>query len=925
MNNKTIYLIDAYALIYRAYYAFIRSPRINSKGQNTSAIFGFVNTIIDILTKHRPDYIAVAFDSHGPTFRHELYSEYKANRDAQPEDIRASVPLIKEFLKAMNIASIACQGYEADDIIGTLAHRYANCGATVYLVTPDKDYAQLVEGNVRLLRPHTGAGIDDWGAAEVCEHWGVERTEQIIDLLGLWGDASDNIPGCPGIGEKRAKELLATFGSISSIYEHLDELKGKLKENFINNRELVELSRKLATIALDVPIDFDIENAALKEPNNTKLQTLFAELEFKNVKSRIDALFGQQKSEIGSLFDIPSQKNATTEQSLFDELTYETSKTTRHDYIIVQTDEELKALTIKLQNADKFCFDTETTSADAMNAEIVGLSFAIKEHEAYYIPFDSNYNECQRRLEYFANIFADKNIGKIGQNMKYDIIILSHYGIKVAGYLFDTMIAHFLLYPGRKHNMDYMAESLLKYSPIAIETLIGKNSAQRSMRDVALEQIKEYAAEDADITLQLHNILLEKLNEQNDIKKLFDEIEMPLMPVLANMEIDGVQFDTQAMHDYAKILRKQIADTEAHIKELAGCEFNIASPKQVGEILFDKLEIGKSVRKTRSGQYSTSEETLQKLAPDYPIVASILEYRGFLKLLNTYVEALPALINKKTKRIHTSFNQAVVVTGRLSSSNPNLQNIPIRDENGREIRKAFVASDKEHVIIAADYSQVELRLMAHFSNDNHLIEAFKHGEDIHAATAAKIFKVPINEVTKEMRRKAKTANFGIIYGISAFGLAERLYISRRESKEIIDGYFENFTGVKQYMDNCIEEAKKNGAVKTLFGRRRELEDIRSQNAVVRGVAERNAINAPIQGTAADIIKIAMINIHKALTDNNLQTKMILQVHDELVFDTPRSEVDVVCKIVKDCMENACQINVPLIAEIGIGNNWLEAH
>ncbi|MBP5365810.1 MAG: DNA polymerase I [Bacteroidales bacterium] len=927
---KTLYLVDAYALIYRAYYALLRMPRINSKGVNTSASFGFVNTFIDILNRRRPDYIVVAFDSHGPTFRHEMYDQYKANREAQPEDIRAAVPVIKEFLAAMNVQTIACPGFEADDIIGTLAQRMRGTDVAVYMVTPDKDYAQLVGDNVRMLRPHTGAGIDDWGESEVCEHWGVAKTSQIIDLLGLWGDSSDNIPGCPGVGEKRAKELLATFGSIDGIYRNINELKGKLKENLVQNREQVEMSRKLAVIVTDAPIEFNLADAALRAPDGARLQTLFAELEFRNVKNRIDALFPQSAPTLGGLFDQPAPASDASMGSLFDQSAglppqFATAQTVDHNYIVADTDDELQQLAHKMLSVSEFCFDTETTSVDTMTAEIVGLSVSFKEHEAYYVPFGTDGAESARRLTIFAPAFANGNILKIGQNLKFDINVLARYGVEVAGPMFDTMIAHFLMYPGLKHNMDSMAENLLTYSPIAIETLIGKGASQRSMRTVELQQIKEYAAEDADVTYQLYKALKPKIDADEALKKLFYDMEMPLMVVLADMERTGVKFDTQAMHNYAQVLKERISNVENHIKELAGCDFNVASPKQVGEVLFERLKIDSSVRKTRTGQYSTNEEILQKLAHNNPIVASILEYRGLVKLLNTYVEALPLLINKTTGRIHTNFNQTIVITGRLSSSNPNLQNIPIRDDDGREIRKAFIPSSHDNKILAADYSQVELRLMAHFSNDPHLTEAFINGEDIHAATAARIFNVSAAEVTKDMRRKAKTANFGIIYGISAFGLAERLDIPRKEAKDIIDGYFESFPGVRTYITECVEEVRRTGYVQTLFGRRRNLDDINSQNSVVRGVAERNAVNAPIQGTAADIIKIAMVNIFKELKDKGLKTKMILQVHDELVFDVPQDEIEIVSQIVKDKMESACALRVPLLAEIGIGDNWLEAH
>ncbi len=925
MQSTTIYLVDAYAMIYRAYYAFLRAPRVNSKGMNTSAAFGFVNTFLDMLQRRKPTHVAVAFDPRGKTFRHELYSQYKANREAQPEDISLAVPFIRRFIAAMNIPIVECDGFEADDVIGTLAHRLSTQIETVYMLTPDKDYAQLVKGNVRMLKPpHAGAASDDWGEPEVCEHFGINRPNQVIDLLGLWGDASDNIPGCPGVGEKRAKELLAAYDSIDGIYEHIDELKGKMKENFVANREQVMLSRRLATIVTDAPVNFDLATAELKEPNRQELQQLFAELEFRNIMPRIDGIFAtNQPSELGGLF---AQPGATMGELFPTEETvkYKTAADVAHTYHVASSDDELQSLAAKLEAAPRFAFDTETTSLDTINAQLVGMSFCIDAHEAYYIPFTSDRSDTVRRLNFFVNALNNSSILKIGQNMKFDIEVLAAYGVSVAAPMFDTMVAHFLLHPGRHHNMDEMAEQLLGYTPIHIEELIGKGAAQRSMADVDLETIKEYAAEDADVTLQLFEALTPKIEAKEALLKLFREIEMPLVPVLARMETNGVRIDNKAIEHYADELRERIGLSAKKIYELAGVEFNIASPKQVGEVLFERLKIDPSAKKTKSGGYATNEDTLQKLAHKHPIVEEILNYRGLVKLLGTYAEALPKLVNPTSGRIHTSYNQTVVVTGRLSSTNPNLQNIPIRTDDGRQIRKAFIGAEG-NVIVAADYSQVELRLMAHFSGDEHMLAAFRSGEDIHAATAARIYHVDLSEVSSDMRRKAKTANFGIIYGISAFGLAERLDIPRAEAKELIDGYFENFPQVKRYMDNCIQTAKQTGVSKTLFGRERALDDINSRNSVVRSVAERNAINAPIQGTAADIIKIAMIDIDRALTEERLSAKMILQVHDELVFDCPPSEVDRLCRIVKEKMERACELSVPLVAEIGVGTNWLEAH
>lgn len=913
-------------MIYRAYYAFIRSPRINTKGVNTSAAFGFVNTFIDLLQKNKPDYIAVAFDTSSPTFRHQEFTDYKANRDAQPEGISVAVPYIKEFLRAMRVPIVECAGYEADDVVGTLANRLSPEADTVFLFTPDKDYAQLVRGNIRMLKPQTGGGgAENWGVPEVCEHFGVTDPLQVIDLLGLWGDASDNIPGCPGVGEKKAKELLASYGSIDGIYDNIDSLKGKTKENFVTYRDQILLSRRLATIVTDAPVEFDIEAAKLTPPDSQALRQLFAELEFKNMMPRIDQIFNAEQpigglfADLGGLFAQPGVEVDVPAQS-----TLKTAQDTDHDYKALSTDDELKALAQRMEAADRFCFDTETTSVSTIDAAIVGLSVAFEPHTAYYIPFGPDEVENKRRLQFFASAFASTEVLKIGQNMKFDIEVLANYDIAVGGPMFDTMIAHFLLYPGRRHNMDEMAETLLQYKPIEIESLIGKGAKQKSMADVDLKEITEYAAEDADVTLQLFDVLRPQINASADMARLMNDIEMPLVSVLAKMERNGVRLDEQAIGAFAEHLRQQIGQSEAKIYEYAGTQFNIGSPKQVGEVLFEQMKIDAKAKKTKTGQYATNEETLQKLAHDNPIVAEILNYRGLIKLLNTYAEALPKLVNAKTQRIHTSYNQTVVITGRLSSSNPNLQNIPIRDDNGKEIRKTFVASEG-NVLLAADYSQVELRLMAHFSGDEHLIRAFCNGEDIHAATAAKIYGVPLSEVTSDMRRTAKTANFGIIYGISAFGLAERLDIPRREAQQIIDGYFQNFPQVREYMDRSIDEAKASGAVRTLFGRKRELEDINSRNSVVRSVAERNAINAPIQGTAADIIKIAMINIDKAMVEAGLRSKMILQVHDELVFDCPTDELDMVRSIVVSAMEGACQLSVPLVAEVGTGHNWLEAH
>ncbi|MCU4162458.1 DNA polymerase I [Carboxylicivirga caseinilyticus] len=922
-EKKDLYLLDAYALIFRAYYAFIRNPRINSKGFNTSAIFGFTNSLLEILTKENPSHIAVVFDPSGPTFRHEEYPEYKANRDATPEDIRKSVPYIKQLIEALNIPVIVKDGFEADDVIGTLSAKASQKGYKTFMVTPDKDYAQLVKDNVFMYKPRSkGGGNDIWGVDEVKENFSVNDPIQVIDILALWGDAADNIPGCPGVGEKRAKDMIQSYGSIDGIYENIEELKGKQKENMINFKDQVKLSYHLATIRLDVPIELDEKALEREKPNLNAISKLFEELEFKNLMSRINSLYGTAPVQ-GDLFGTPIQES---EEEVAEIVTsFKNINDITHHYYLVDSEMKLASLRAELSVQNRFCFDTETTSVNAMEAELVGMSFSWKEHEAYYVPVPADKEEAKILVNSFKAIFEDDNITKIAQNLKYDMLILKNNGINISGPFFDTMVAHHLLYPGMKSGMDYMAETYLSYTPISYESVVGpKGVKQKNMREIDPAIVCDYAAEDADITLQLAN-KFEKEIEESDVKELFDEIEMPLIEVLAEMEFQGVRLDDAALKDFALQLKETISGLETKIIELAGMDFNISSPKQVGEVLFEHLKIDDKAKKTKSGQYSTNEETLQKLKDKHEIIPVILEYRGLVKLLNTYVEALPKLINTSTQKIHTSYNQAIVVTGRLSSTNPNLQNIPIRDENGKEIRKAFTATDDNHQFLSADYSQVELRLMAHFSKDENLIDAFNRGEDIHAATAAKIFKVPLEDVTPDMRRKAKTANFGIIYGISAFGLAERLTIPRKEAKEIIDGYFDSFPGVKTFMDECIANARDKGYVETLHHRKRNLSDINSRNAVVRGVAERNAINAPIQGTAADIIKQAMVNIYQRFKNENIQSKMILQVHDELNFDVLKTETEKVKSIVKQEMENAVKISVPLDVDMGIGQNWLEAH
>ncbi len=872
--SKNLYLVDAFALIYRAYYAFLRSPRINSKEINTSAIYGFVNTLLHVISTRKPDYLVVAFDMHAPTFRHQMYEQYKANREAQPEDIRISMPYIRRFLEAMNILTVGVEGFEADDIIGTLAKRFSGDCDKIYMLTHDKDYAQLVGSNVYMCRPNSnGSGFEDLDEKEVCSHFGISYPEQMIDLLALWGDSSDNIPGCPGIGEKRAKELLATYGSIDGIYENIDQIKGKVRENLSENRRMVDFSKELVTIRTDVPIDINIEQAKIVKPDRTKLQELFKELEFKsNLITRIDAL-SVGEVPLGNLF---AQENTPNSAEIKD------FSTVKKTYLTVESDDDFEKLREKIHSSTRFSFVTNQ----------LGVAITVNAQEAFSMGINAT------SIEFLREIFGSDKL-KIGQNIKADILTLSKYGVQIKSPMFDTSIAHFLLYPGLKHETTNIAGQLLNYQ-------VEKPTTQ----------------EIADLTIQIYEVLTEKIDSDEQVRRLFYDVEMPLMPILAQMEIEGMRVDVDAINDYAKVLREDLENCEKHIKELAGVDFNLNSPKQVGEVLFDRLKLDENAKKTSAGQYVTNEETLQKLA-HHEIVAEILKYRGILKLLSSYAEALPKMVDKEN-RIHSSFNQTLVITGRLSSSNPNLQNIPTRDEAGRRIREAFIASDG-NILISADYSQVELRLMAHFSEDEHLINAFRHGEDIHAATAARIFGVDIADVSTDMRRKAKTANFGIIYGISAFGLSERLNIPRREAKEIIEGYFEKFPGIKNYIDTTIERAKKDGYVSTLLGRRRYLENINSRNSVIRSLDERYAINAPIQGTAADIIKIAMINIDRKIKETNLRSKMILQVHDELIFDAPTEEIVVLKDMVKYEMESAFELSVPLVVDIGEGKNWLEAH
>ena len=919
-----LFLLDAYALIYRAYYAFIKNPRINSKGMNTSAVMGFVNTINDVITREQPTYIGVAFDPSGPTFRHEMYPEYKAQREACPEDIKKSVPIIKDILHAMRIPVLEMSGYEADDVIGTLAKKAGEMGnIDTYMITPDKDYGQLVEENIRMYRPRFGGGYEVMGPKEVMEKYDISSPLQVIDLLGLMGDASDNIPGCPGVGEKTAIKLISEFGSIEQLLASTDKLKGAIKKKVEENTKMIEFSKFLATIKTDVPIQLNLDDLRYKEANDEELEKIFAELEFKNLTNKI-VKKSENKPKTDNL-ELDLFANFATEgQGAAEFSSFEALNSTPHDYQLIDNEAKMVEICEKFLTKKFFVLDTETTSTSPIEAELVGMSFSVEEKQAFYVPVPENQEEAQKIVNIFKPVFENESIMKIGQNLKYDLMVLRKYGVTLKGEMFDTMIAHYLIQPELRHNMDYMAEIYLNYKTIHIDELIGpKGKNQKSMRSLPPSQVYEYACEDADITLRLKNKLEPEL-EKYGATKLFREIEMPLMPVLAEIEMTGVRIDTASLKETSAILTKRMLEIEERIYELAGEHFNIASPKQVGDILFGKMKIIEKPKKTKTGQYVTSEEVLQTLKGKHQIVADILAHRGLKKLLGTYIDALPKLINERTGHIHTSFNQTVTATGRLSSSDPNLQNIPVRGEDGKEIRKAFIPEDG-CLFFSADYSQIELRVMAHLSGDENMIEAFRSGHDIHAATAAKIYKRAIDEVERDQRTKAKRANFGIIYGITVFGLAERLEISRDEAKQLIEGYFESFPKVKEYMEKAKEEARQNGYVTTLFGRRRYLADINSANATVRGFAERNAINAPIQGTAADIIKVAMIHIHNRFKAENIRSKMILQVHDELNFSVYPEEREQVERIVMEEMEKAFQMQVPLVVDSGWGANWLEAH
>lgn len=917
-----LFLLDAYALIYRSYYAFLKNPRINSKGLNTSAIMGFVNTLNEVITKEQPTYMAVAFD-HGKTFRHEAFPAYKAQREETPEDIRASVPIIKDILEAYHIPVLQADGFEADDVIGTLATAAGREGIETYMLTPDKDYGQLVGGNVYIYRPRHGGGYDTLGESEVTQKYGIATTAQVIDLLALMGDSADNFPGCPGVGEKTAAKLITQFGSIDNMLAHTDEIKGKLREKVEGAVDDIRMSRFLATIRTDVPIALDLEKMKMTSPDEERLEKIFQELEFRALTDKI----------IKKVKNTP--KNDDLQLDLFGEFAAESQgepknasilglKETPHDYQLIESEEEARKIRDYFLTKEILSFDTETTSTNAIDAELVGLSFAVEEFKAVYVAVPAEREAAQRMVDIFRPLYEDEHIMKVGQNIKYDYEVLRRYGIEVRGPMFDTMLAHYIVQPELHHNMDYMAETLLGYQTIHIDQLIGpRGKGQRSMRDLQPQEVYEYAAEDADVTLRLKNVLEQKLKEV-DGERLFYDIEMPLVPVLAEMELTGVCLDTAALAETGKNFNRRLAEYEQKIYSEAGETFNISSPKQVGDILFGKMKIVDKPKKTKTGQYVTSEEVLTQLRSRAPIVDDILSYRGLKKLLGTYVEALPRLINPRTGHIHTCFNQAITATGRLSSSDPNLQNIPIRDDDGKEIRKSFVP-EPGCLFFSADYSQIELRIMAHLSQDEHMLDAFRSGTDIHAATAAKIWHVPVEEVTPEQRKKAKQANFGIIYGISTYGLAQRMNISNSEARQLIDDYFATFPRVKAYMDEAIATCREKGYAETIYHRRRYLPDIASRNATVRGFAERNAINAPIQGSEADIIKVAMIHIFKRFATEGLRSRMILQVHDELNFSVYPEEREQVERIVIEEMENACRLSIPLTADAGWGANWLEAH
>lgn len=945
---KKLFLLDAYALIYRAYFAFSNNPRINSKGLNTSAIFGFTNTLLEVLNKEKPSHIAVVFDTAAPTQRHTDFEDYKANREEMPEDLQKNIPYFFQLLEGFNICTYAIEGFEADDVIGCLARSAEKNGFTTYMMTPDKDYGQLVDDNTFIYKPaRLGNGVEIMDKEAVCKRWEIRDVSEVIEILGLMGDASDNIPGIPGVGEKTAIKFIHEFGSIENLYKNTDKLKGKMKEKVEANKELAFMSKKLATIITEIPeVKWNEKDLERKEINKELLKEVFAELEFRTLAKRLlgEEILGvkenaeaQKKAEPvsksakktvnaaqGDLFGDSDVVVAEETEEAGEQKNYKTSKEVSHNYILIPDATSRKELLKTLQASAQFCYDSETTSLDTHDAEIVGMAFAVKPTEAYYVPFPADQKEAQKIADEFRSLFEDTSKILIGQNIKYDYEVLLNYGIEIKNRLFDTMVAHFLIQPEGRHNMTVLSQTYLNYSPIEIETLIGKGKNQGSMRDADIEAIKEYAAEDADVTLQLEKVFAPKLKE-NKVDKLFEEVEIPLINVLARMEREGVRIDTAVLNAYSKELEKEAVRIDDEIQKEAGTPFNVSSPKQVGEILFDYLKIVDKPKKTKTGQYATSEDVLAKLTDKHPIVPKILEYRELLKLKNTYVDTLPTLVSKKTGRVHTSYNQVVAVTGRLSSDNPNLQNIPVRTERGRYIRKAFIPRDNEHILLSADYSQIELRIVAAISKDKNMCEAFISGEDIHTATAAKVFGVAESAVTKEMRYKAKSVNFGIIYGQGAFGLAENIGVSRTEAKQLIDNYFKEYASIKKYMDDSVNFAREHGYVQTLLGRKRWLKEITSNNAVVRGYAERNAINAPIQGSAADMIKVAMIKIDEAFRKEKFKSKMILQVHDELVFDVFKPEMDAVKPVIEHHMKTALEIGVPLEVGMGIGENWLEAH
>lgn len=928
--KKRLFLLDAYALIFRGYYAFIKNPRINSKGLNTSAILGFTNSLFDVIKKEKPDHLAVAFDKGGSVVRTELFPDYKANREETPEAIRLAIPYIHEILNALHIPIIEKEGYEADDIIGTLSKQAEKQGYQVYMVTPDKDYAQLVSENIFIYKPaRSGNEVEIWGLKEVQEKFEVQEPLQVIDFLGMMGDAVDNIPGLLGVGEKTAKKLLADFGSMENLLANTHQLKGKLRENIENNKEKGLLSKQLATIMLDVPVTFNEQDCELSTPNFEAVGKIFDELEFRQLLLNFQRVYQPEAVVQNNAKPASAQLDMFAVQGdLFaqPQLTVKrnNSANTAHFYQLVDSPMAQQLLLRNLLQQPEVCFDTETTSVNALEAELVGISFCWAAHKGYYVPFPAEKEEAIALATFFRPFFENEQITKVGQNLKYDLKVLQNYGVEVRGALFDTMIAHYLLNPDMRHNMDVLSETYLNYTPIAIESLIGKGKAQRSMRTVAIDQLKEYAVEDADVTWQLKEVFKAELSKAN-AQKVYDDLEMPLLKVLASMEREGVNLDVPFLKDYAKTLDADIAHLETVIAEQAGEPFNLASPKQLGDILFEKLKIDSKPKKTKTGQYATSEEVLAPFASKHKIVADILEWRQVQKLKSTYVDALPLEVNPHTGRVHTTYMQTVAATGRLSSNNPNLQNIPIRTPRGQQVRKAFIARNADYVLLSADYSQIELRIIAALSQEHNMIESFLRGEDIHRATAAKVFQVPLEEVTREQRSHAKTVNFGIIYGVSAFGLSAQTDLSRTESKELIDTYYATYPNLRNYIQKQIHFAQENGYVETVLGRRRYLPDIHSRNQVVRGAAERNAVNAPIQGSAADIIKIAMIRIDDELMRRQLQTRMLLQVHDELVFDVPKTELEIVKPLIKEAMENAFSLAVPLVADLGVGNNWLDAH